>query len=310
MVPYRHVALLVGLTVIAAGCLGGPKALPQPSQISSAPPPITDSTCSIRGLVTDDEQIPIPGVQVGVLGTALAALTGEDGGYALGPLEPATYSVSAVKVGYDPRTKTVQCVGGEAAQLDFELKESANTFTPFYRQFAAFQGMMTCSLGLYGVSSTEPCRGTELGKGSRTTAIYYPEPTRVTGAVFEMKWEPSGGTGGKFLRLTMPSINKPANKTFATNDQFNLGSRYVQGESLLNLTIRSTDDGADYIWKVAKGGNLQFTMAPSTGSFSASNANTFTRDDGGKFVTNQRFDLYTTFFYNDSPVPEGWTHFS
>jgi TonB-dependent starch-binding outer membrane protein SusC len=86
-----------------------------------------DATGSISGRVVDSTtQRPVPGVAVTVEGTGRGALTGDDGGFALGGLRAGTHSVLARRIGYTSQTQTVVVRAGQATTVEFALRPAAS----------------------------------------------------------------------------------------------------------------------------------------------------------------------------------------
>ena len=75
----------------------------------------------ITGTVTNETGIPLPAVQVSVVGTTLGALTGEDGRYTIVGVSPGAISLRAARIGYTPIVRSVTVVAGQPATADFSL---------------------------------------------------------------------------------------------------------------------------------------------------------------------------------------------
>ena len=89
--------------------------------VALAAPAAARAQLTITGRVTDDGGRPIPGAQVGVLGTPVGALAGDDGTYRLVVREPRGPTPLLVRfVGYRPGRATVAQTSGAATQ-DFQL---------------------------------------------------------------------------------------------------------------------------------------------------------------------------------------------
>jgi len=83
-------------------------------------------TGQISGTVTDSlTGEPIPGVNVGVVGTTQGAATGTNGAFTITDIEPGTYELEASFVGYATKTENVNVEAGETTEVKFQLIESA-----------------------------------------------------------------------------------------------------------------------------------------------------------------------------------------
>ncbi|HEV2147639.1 MAG TPA: SusC/RagA family TonB-linked outer membrane protein [Longimicrobiaceae bacterium] len=80
---------------------------------------------TITGRVTDQQQQPIAGAQVLVVGGTARAVTGQDGSYRLAGVRSGSVQVSATRIGYDTRTQTVAVPQGGTATANFTLTSSA-----------------------------------------------------------------------------------------------------------------------------------------------------------------------------------------
>lgn len=101
------VALLIGVVFVPG------IASAQTGQVSGA---VTDS-------ITGD---PIPGVNVGIVGTTQGAATGAEGAFTITGIEPGTYDLEASFVGYATKTiENVEVEAGETTQVNFQLVETA-----------------------------------------------------------------------------------------------------------------------------------------------------------------------------------------
>jgi TonB-linked SusC/RagA family outer membrane protein len=89
--------------------------------------PVFAQTGSITGTVTSAEgATPVAGAQVVVVGTGRGALTRDDGRYTI-TLQPGTYTVRAMRIGFTPDSATgVTVTAGASTTADFQLKPSAN----------------------------------------------------------------------------------------------------------------------------------------------------------------------------------------
>ncbi len=120
----RTTAVLAVVAMAAAGlagCLGGgdTTGLDDPSE-----PLVTEETGAIRGIVTDDEGLPVEGATVAAQQdgqTVKESETDDSGEFAMGNLEPGTYRVFVQALGHDAVGKDASVVAGQETTLDFTL---------------------------------------------------------------------------------------------------------------------------------------------------------------------------------------------
>jgi TonB-linked SusC/RagA family outer membrane protein len=79
----------------------------------------------ITGSITSQEGQPLSGASVSVVGTALGALSGPDGRYAIEAVAPGTRTVRATLIGYAEQSREVSVTAGQAVTADFQLAPSA-----------------------------------------------------------------------------------------------------------------------------------------------------------------------------------------
>jgi len=80
-------------------------------------------TGTIEGVVTDQDDRPLTGVNVVVEDLNLGAATAADGSYAIDEVPAGTHVVAARFVGFQSRTQEVEVEAGETVTLDFTLGE-------------------------------------------------------------------------------------------------------------------------------------------------------------------------------------------
>src|SRR5262245_51874176 len=87
------------------------------------------TTGTIRGYAKDQNGAPVADVDVQArnteTGPVRAATSRSDGSYILSGLAPATYDLSARKIGFSPQRKTVQLPIGATILVDFPLAAGA-----------------------------------------------------------------------------------------------------------------------------------------------------------------------------------------
>jgi len=87
------------------------------------------NTGSIRGYVRSADGQPVPDAQVTAVDSSTSltrnALTNAQGFYSLNALRPATYTVSARRIGFQPSTKQIRVQVGQVLSSDFSLTPGA-----------------------------------------------------------------------------------------------------------------------------------------------------------------------------------------
>jgi TonB-linked SusC/RagA family outer membrane protein len=111
--PIRSAIRLIATLTLA--CAVGTVALLTPR------PAAAQATGRITGVVTSDQGTPIPGAQVVVDGTAVGAVSGDNGRYTIPNVTPGTRTVRAQRIGYAPQTQTVTVGDGQTTTADFQL---------------------------------------------------------------------------------------------------------------------------------------------------------------------------------------------
>ncbi|MBC7897876.1 MAG: SusC/RagA family TonB-linked outer membrane protein, partial [Cytophagaceae bacterium] len=90
----------------------------------TAAPSLTAQTATNRltGRVSErDGGLPIDGAQVRIDGTTTGTITGADGRFTIGRMQPGTYSVRVIRIGYLSEARSVTVAAGAAATADFAL---------------------------------------------------------------------------------------------------------------------------------------------------------------------------------------------
>lgn len=84
---------------------------------------IVDVNGSIHGVIKDfNTGALIANCQVSLTPGGKSSITGSDGTFEFGKLEPGSYTVSFTKAGYEEASKTVSVVSGETSSIDITLK--------------------------------------------------------------------------------------------------------------------------------------------------------------------------------------------
>ena len=83
------------------------------------------STTRITGRVTErDGGLPVDGAQVRIDGTTVGALTGSDGRFSIGRVQPGTYQLRVIRIGFLSDTKAITLTAGQTATQDFTLTKA------------------------------------------------------------------------------------------------------------------------------------------------------------------------------------------
>ena len=119
--PIRSATRLIATLTLA--CAVGTVALLAPQPLAA------QGTARITGVVTSDQGTPVAGAQVVVEGTALGALTSDDGRYSISGVPAGSRVVRAQRIGFAPQTQTVTVADGATATADFRLTTLATRLT-------------------------------------------------------------------------------------------------------------------------------------------------------------------------------------
>jgi TonB-linked SusC/RagA family outer membrane protein len=84
--------------------------------------PVLAQQARVTGKIVDEGGQPVVGVWVQVVGTSKGVLTGSQGTYILSGLEPGSYQLRAVAVGFTAPTRNVTVRAGETTTLDWTMR--------------------------------------------------------------------------------------------------------------------------------------------------------------------------------------------
>ena len=90
-----------------------------------APPLHAQEGATVRGVVTDSTDAPLPGVNLRVQGTQQGTSTQGDGSYSLASVPTGRQTIVASFVGYQTVTKEVRLEAGGTRTLNFTLRSTA-----------------------------------------------------------------------------------------------------------------------------------------------------------------------------------------
>lgn len=122
---FRDLAFaLVLLTTTLAGCAGGddpagPAATGDVTTIDETP---TAQNGGIRGIVLDDEERPLAGVEVGLVVLEATATTAENGTFEFRGVPAGAHTIAANRLGYVSIAKSVDVAPGEVADITITLQ--------------------------------------------------------------------------------------------------------------------------------------------------------------------------------------------
>jgi len=85
------------------------------------PGALAQETGTVTGRVTDNENEPLPGAQIVVVGTRSGTTTDADGNYTISNAPTGEIQLRARFVGYKTQTEALQLSAGETATVDFQL---------------------------------------------------------------------------------------------------------------------------------------------------------------------------------------------
>jgi len=83
----------------------------------------------ITGTVTDQGGLPVPTVQVVVVGTRFGGLTTEDGRYTIVGVPAGSYQLRAQRIGFAPATQPVTVAVDQTVTADLQISAVATTLT-------------------------------------------------------------------------------------------------------------------------------------------------------------------------------------
>lgn len=81
-------------------------------------------TGSVQGTVTDNDNNPIPGLNVALQGTSLGSISEADGGFTIDNVPVGTYQLIISGIGYQTQQNEIDVSSGQTTQLNFTLQPS------------------------------------------------------------------------------------------------------------------------------------------------------------------------------------------
>lgn len=193
------------LLIFLSGCTGGNSAAVV--RLTAEPAVADTDTGGIEGVILDDEDLPLQGVEVGIPTAGIVTQTDSAGRFSLSHVPPGAVDLHAALLGYHYATRAVDVVAGEVVR-DLEIKLlPIVTERPFektqikkglfgcgasWRPAVALSGLAAC-----GLLSLVPA---DTSQQDQFLIVWQlPDPTRAWNmSVFEMQWD-STQVAGKGL---------------------------------------------------------------------------------------------------------------
>ncbi len=297
------------LLVFLAGCTAAPPGNTAGFDGLVAPAGEHDeTTCGLEGIVYDDEARPVEGANVKIMGADDATRTDVAGRFAFSHLPPAVYGVRAGGSGFLDAMVDVDCVRGETrADVGLQLLPRPDATQAYKVIHQPVSGKIACALG-HLTSTSDLCQGTPLGEGDsyRTEFIFAADAVPITGAVFELAWNPSTGSGGKFLSLDYPQAqSSDATAVASAHRRHDAAAGIVYGESPLAARLESGPSG-EPVYLLQPGDGIRLTVRPSSMDPQSALADP-AAEETSKVVFQQDFAVYAAVFYNGESVPDDFT---
>ncbi|MFA5944567.1 MAG: carboxypeptidase-like regulatory domain-containing protein [Candidatus Thermoplasmatota archaeon] len=289
----RSVALVLALAL--AGCADGN---------GSEPDAAAAGLGFIDGVIVDFAIRPLAGVDIRVAGQATAnATSGADGTFRLGPLPLGAYALSANKTGYIPAQLTVDAVPDldRPSLLKVVLEPNPSAF-PYVETFL-FEGYIECGTSTAALCAA-PNYGTLLLCDNAGTCM-----GNLTADRFNVNYVPQGVPDWVQSELVWtPTVD--------ASDQFYFSvSHYPIGqESELETVYNSTVGPSPLLLTVPGNASHESGLGTTRGYreavFSGAIEGTTPPGcappcTGPGFAIQQRFTIYTHFFYHYQP-PADW----
>lgn len=244
MVGTAAAGALVAILLLA-GCTGPSShraASTDPSV--AATPTASGDQGSISGAMTDEEQRPIKGVDVGLLQTNRTTSTDANGRFTLNGLEPGRYSLAAGRVGYEPFARAVEVKAGEVTDVQATLKALRLPKVAVVRS-TSFDGFLQCSFNPYYF--VNPC-GDALGKNADHVRLELDPALPLARLLLELEWTPTTAATSQTLELDLcqaPTDASAAQTGCLAEDVNNRFYAYKSGKSpvTVNLTADELPNG-------------------------------------------------------------------
>lgn len=154
----RASSWLVLASILLSGCVGADAEIastPAPTSVApAAPAEVSETTGAVIGTVTDDEQVPLAGVTVGILELGVQTTTDLAGQFTFNNLEPGQYSLQFALLGYAGAAKRIEIVAGEIASTVAFL--SRIVIDVAYHYTLQQKGLLGCAVQTEGIPTGLP----------------------------------------------------------------------------------------------------------------------------------------------------------
>lgn len=287
-----RIALFVSLffvTLVFAGCVGEtPKSATGPN-VS-----LDKDVTAIRGIVIDDELVPIEGATITDAGSDRTAMTDAQGVFILGPLEEGEHPLTASKIGYQSVSIDVRIFDEPVEGIRFILTAAASN-VPYHET--------TNHVTFVNCASRNPIGGTPctalpdylLGghavSPSESFAFQFTVPSpNLVDLLVELVWTDQAFADDMAFKMQTPP-GQPATN-LATTYYYMEGGQPLrgwiqagvenQGEAMFDAEPNKVTYEGMTIWS---GNNATIPGVPGVAS-------------GTTFYFNHRTDAWLTYFYN------------
>lgn len=193
MKGFAITAVATLLALLVSGCIQGQAseapttAGGQAAPDAAEPAGFDENTGAIEGLVTDDQLQPLPGAQVGIIGTPdRVTVTDVAGRFSLSNLDPGKYQLSANALGYESAARLVEVQAGTLTTVNFALP--ALPIQEPYHEIFIWSGMIECAVAVIRTTLSAGCDPTQAGSNFHEI---YPQGWPVTwnATLVEAEWD-------------------------------------------------------------------------------------------------------------------------
>jgi hypothetical protein len=295
-IPVRSSLFLCAIfvTLSFAGCVDGSGKSVAPGGPNVE---LDQGAISIRGLVMDDELVPIAGASIVDAGSDRTAMTDLQGVFVLGPLEEGQHALTASKAGYESVSLAVQVFNEPVDGIRFLLSAVA-TDVP-YHETTNHVTFVNCASynpigGLPCTKLVDYVAGTSLSPEESFAFPFQVPSPGLADMLIEMTWTPQAFASDMLFKMQTPP-GQPA--TALSQSYFAMeGGKPLRGWVTANID----NDGEDGGWAVFDAEPKKVTYEGMT-IWSDNNATIPGVPgvlSGWTFYFNHRAETWMTFFYN------------
>lgn len=179
-----------------SGCVGGSSKSSETAGPAEAPPTarpaeISDETGGVEGTVLDPELVPVAGAQVAIAELNVETVSAQDGRFSFSQVAPGTYTLFALKLGYESAAKKIPVVAGEVTPVQVTI--APLPITEPYSVLMSAKGVLGCAVDIDGIIGVAACGLPVVNStvGDRFLILWdLREPTPPwNGSVFETHWK-------------------------------------------------------------------------------------------------------------------------